>query len=469
MVTSGNWLTLQLHGSKFWAKPPLSIWATAGAMRLLGTNEFGSRISHFIFSLAVLWLIYFMASRQHDRDRGLLAAFILMSSVLFFVSSGAVMTDASLNLGTTLSMVSFWLAIGSDSGRKNLVWGYLFFLGLSISLLAKGPVGLVLTFMPVFLWVLWTKKWQPVISRIPWGSGITLMAALTLPWFIAAEFSTPGFLKYYIIGEHWLRFTQTGWSGDLYGSAHSHARGTIWLYWVLAALPWSIIGPVFLAKNMKMRHSINRLLSSGQGWTAYLLVWALTPMIFFTLAGNILWTYVLPCMPAFALLLADFFCRAELHSEQRINMRLRPVVNWIIAGIFIPVVFAFLVLLYPQVAQQKSQKIISASYLELQSDPSGKLVYLNDLPFSAEFYTGGNAVKAGNQGELSSFTGNEANDCFALQEKMVSGLETTITENLSRIGSFGALTLFCEKNSIAPSLLSLKGTSGQTHHQATTF
>ena len=461
MVSSGNWLTLQLHGIKFWAKPPLSTWATAGTMSLFGVNEFGSRISHFMFSLLSLWLAYLMAAGQYSRDRSLLAVFILMSSALFFVSSGAVMTDAALNLGTTLSMVSFWQAINTGRGRKNLVWGYLFFLGLAISLLAKGPVGLILTFMPLLLWTLWKKTWKTVISRIPWGSGIFLTAALSLPWFIAAELGTPGFLKYYIIGEHWMRFTHAGWSGDLYGSAHSHTRGTIWLYGLLAVLPWSVVVPVFLLKNMKMRHSMTRLMHDTRGWTAYLLVWALSPMLFFTLAGNILWTYVLPGLPAFALLLADCFYEADPVSEPGMNMQSRPVTNLIFAGIFIPVVFAFLVILFPQVANQKSQKIIASGYLKSQPGSSGKLVYLNNLPYSAEFYTGGKAVRAGNLNELSRFASDTASDCFALQSETVSRLEKDITKDMYRVGDFGDLVLLCEKHEI-PALISLKEQSDQS-------
>jgi hypothetical protein len=287
------------------------------------------------------------------------------------------------------------------------------------------------------------------------------MTVLVLPWFIAAEEQTPGFLKYYIIGEHWLRFTQTGWSGDLYGSAHSHTRGTIWLYWLLAFLPWSLVGLVPLIKNMKIHRSIIQSFRTTPGWTAYLLVWSVSPMIFFTFAGNILWTYVLPGMPAFAILLADLLYEPTLLRYQEIKTQRRSVINWIIAGISIPLIFAFLVLFFPQTANEKSQKVIASHYIKFRPDASSKLVYLYDLPYSAEFYTNGNAIKADDLVELSELARDADKDCFAVNKKMVSELEAIITNNLIRVGSYNDLTLLCEKNEI-PTLYSFDESSKST-------
>ena len=67
---------------------------------------------------------------------------------LFFIASGAVMTDSSLAFCTTLTMISFWRALhsASDGSSHSKWWGYLFFVGLGIGLLAKGPLVGVLTF-----------------------------------------------------------------------------------------------------------------------------------------------------------------------------------------------------------------------------------------------------------------------------------------------------------------------------------
>ena len=40
-------------------------------------------------------------------------------------------------------------------------------------------------------------------------------------------------------------------------------------------------------------------------WQSYLACWTLAPLLFFTFSGNILWTYVISGIPAFALLMAS--------------------------------------------------------------------------------------------------------------------------------------------------------------------
>lgn len=443
MLSSGNWIVPQLHGIKFWSKPPLSIWMTAAAMSLFGINEFAARLSPFLLSLIVVWLAYSVAVRQRGEDYALVTSVVLVSSVLFFISSGAVMTDSALLLGTTLSMVAFWRAV-KGSGTHALIWGYLFFLGLAIGLLAKGPVGVVLTFLPIGLWVLWKNRWGVLWFRIPWVGGLLLMAALTLPWYLAAEARTPGFLDYFLIGEHWKRFTQPGWVGDLYGSAHSQPRGTIWLFWLAASFPWSI---VFLGSWMKTSARYRRMLSFFNGaddWTIYLFLWAVSPMLFFTLAGNILWTYVLPGLPAFALLLAQsWFPISPSNSGNAPYCHRWPVVRSI-AGFSTPLIFAALILLWSFAPVKNSQKYLLSRYLDLRPNAASKLIYLYDCPYSAEFYSFGKAIKATNLSQVNAFSGDAIQDFFAVKRSHLIGFLDYFKKKPIRLGAYDDFILLGE-------------------------
>jgi 4-amino-4-deoxy-L-arabinose transferase-like glycosyltransferase len=89
--------------------------------------------------------------------------------------------------------------------------------------------------------------WQ----RLPWISGSLLMLAIALPWYLLAEYRTPGFLNYFIMGEHVSRFLDPGWKGDKYGYAHATPRGMIWLYWLGAIFPWSLAMLVWLGRHGK--------------------------------------------------------------------------------------------------------------------------------------------------------------------------------------------------------------------------
>jgi 4-amino-4-deoxy-L-arabinose transferase-like glycosyltransferase len=54
--------------------------------------------------------------------------------------------------------------------------------------------------------------------RLPWVTGTVLTLLLVVPWYALTEYRTPGFLHYFIIGEHIQRFLVPHWPGDLYGA-----------------------------------------------------------------------------------------------------------------------------------------------------------------------------------------------------------------------------------------------------------
>ena len=357
---------------------------------------------------------------------------ILATTLGFFVSSGAVMTDPALVLGTTMSMVGFWQAVQSTTD-PNRWWGYLFFVGLAIGLLAKGPVCLVLSFFPIIIWTLWHKKISNVWQSIPWLSGTVLMLFISLPWYLLAEAKTPGFLNYFIVGEHWKRFTETGWEGDLYGSGHAHPYGTIWLYWLLSAFPWSLAFIILLIKSILNRSFLN-IVSQKREWFAYLFLWAITPMVFFTFAGNILWTYVLPGLPAFAILLTELMFLS--FSKQKISKQMISI------GLIIPLLFLFAFPIVINIANKNSQKYIVNQYQNLCSKPNCQLVYLFDVPYSAEFYSLGK-VKQVEMKQAILLLEDKNQDYFVTRSKKINFSEPFISR-LEKVKQYGGYTLFRE-------------------------
>lgn len=209
MVELNDWLTPWYdYGVPFWAKPPLSTWATALSMKLFGINEFGARLPHFLAGLLVMWLVADWLRRRAPRQ-ALLASALLAGSFLFFVAAGAVMTDMTMAVGIAMAMRGFWLGLhGTAAERRREQW--LFFCGLAVGLLAKGPVALVLCGVPIALWAIFTGNIGTSRAGLPWLSGTLLVAVLVLPWYILAEQRTPGFLNYFLVGEHWQRFTVAG-------------------------------------------------------------------------------------------------------------------------------------------------------------------------------------------------------------------------------------------------------------------
>ena len=433
MLETGDWITPQIdYGVPFWGKPPLSTWLTAGSFKILNVNDFSARFSSFALIFIAVLLVYFLA-RQRGLTYALTSSTILATTAGFFVSSGAVMTDPALVLGTTLSMVGFWQAVKSPK-YPNYLWGYLFFTGLAIGLLSKGPVSIVLTCFPIALWLLWQRKLSETWRSIPWLSGTALMLLIALPWYVLAETKTPGFIDYFIVGEHWKRFTESGWEGDLYGSGHAHPYGMIWLYWLLAAFPWSFLSLALIIKTCCNRSFPNtESLKHNRDWIVYLFVWTITPMIVFTFASNILWTYVLPGLPAFALLMTEFLFLSSGKKKGKLV---------VLVALIIPLTFLFAFPAIVNIANKNSQKYIIDRYYESCDRSECQLVYSFDMPYSAEFYSGGKAIEIDGTDRIAQFPEDERQAYFVVKTRKIDDLPEDFSASIEIVDEYNGYTLF---------------------------
>ncbi|MEO8739185.1 MAG: glycosyltransferase family 39 protein [Casimicrobiaceae bacterium] len=441
MLETGNWVMPQFdYGVPFWGKPPLSTWLSAGAMVVLGSNEFAARLPSLLLLVGCGALVYALAAQRAGRDAALWAIAIFATTGLVFVAAGAVMTDPALTLGTTLSMAGFWLAVDGESQWRRLA-ALAFFLGLAVGLLAKGPIAVVLTLAPIGAWTLSTRQWRTVWTRLPWITGSMLTAALVVPWYLAAESTTPGFLEYFFIGEHWKRFTQPGWTGDLYGAAHARPRGIIWILWLGVALPWSAVALAWLARAAITRRSDLRALAADS-WSAYFLLWAVTPMAFFTVSGNVLPTYVLPGLPALALLVGDRWRPSTTAAATALGT---PVRTALVTGAVLCIgLFAATIFLHQRAETELSHKALLRVYTAARIDGTGRLLYLMQQPVSAQFYSGGKAIKLADVAALAPYLDDAPRDFLAVRERDLARLPAPMQARLAPLGAFGEYRLFRE-------------------------
>lgn len=396
MAATGDWITPWFEpGTPFWGKPPLAFWASAASFKLLGVTAFAARLPALLATLATLWLLHALGRHLFNLQVARRAVLILASCVLVYVSAGAVLTDAYLALAVTLSLTSFVLAPVHPSA----LWRYGGFVGLAIGLLAKGPLAVVLVFAVLLPWTLWHGTLGRTLRAIPWIPGLMLTAVLALPWYVMAELKTPGFLNYFIVGEHFSRFLDAGWQGDRYGTAHDQPYGRIWLEWLFATLPWSPVAIWLACRGKAWRHTA-RLGRRGDSRLTLLALWALFTPAFFTFSGNILWTYVLPALPAFALLVAWGLSGRAKEAAKRpvahpaVRLSREPAVIRAL-----PLVMAAVALTLTLVSAVKPDLLKSEGTLVqayAHSAAAGQpLVYVDSRPFSARFYSHGKAGLAG--------------------------------------------------------------------------
>lgn len=371
MLVLGNWVTPLFEVDvPFWGKPPLSFWSQALAMQWLGINEFAIRVPAWLFHVASCLIIIRFAREQADEKTAVLAAIIFSSSTLGLLSAGVVLTDPALSFSVLLATYGFWRGVAQGDRR----WALAGFAGLGLGLLAKGPLAVVLVAIPAFAWTVGYRQWRAFL-RLPWLTGVLLMLLIAVPWYLLAEQRTPGFLDYFLVGEHWKRYVVSDWAGDLYGSAHARPIGAIWLDLLLAFFPWTLLLP---ALYIGFRRSV----LSGR-YYAFITLWALATPAFFTFSGNILWTYLLPALPAWSLLLAGALNQARWSTGK--------IVTGLMLALLLPVWLPIAAIDGRAFDRPNNQRDLAYAWQQLQASAPGSLYYWGRRSYSGEFYTKGQA------------------------------------------------------------------------------
>lgn len=429
MLTSGNWVTLQqTPGEPFWAKPPLSSWASALSMKVFGVHAWAARLPSMLCAIAILALLGWVVARRYTKEYAAYAWLILASMPYFFMNAGVVMTDPLFVFSITLCMLSAWFAM-SHASR---FWGSLFFIGLGLGLLAKGPLIGVLIFLPLFFWAILERKLRYLWKNLPWIWGSFLTLCIAVPWYVLAELRTPGFLHYFIVGEHLGRFLESGWSGDKYGFAHAFPLGMIWLFMLAGLLPW---GGVLIYDAF--RRQVRPLPRAQDGWVTYLLCFMFMPLVFFTFSRNIIYTYTFSAFPPLVLLIIEGI------QHQRFPSLTLKRCAWIASSAGTCCLGVFVLLLYKPMWVVRSQAEVVQVWQSFH--PHSKLTYwANEPDFSARFYTGGQVQATRNQERLSQWLQQPTPQYLVVREDQLA----EIPENLRRRWKLAAQVRVQNKNFI---------------------
>ncbi|MFS8084433.1 MAG: hypothetical protein ACMG6H_02300, partial [Acidobacteriota bacterium] len=171
-----------------------------------------------------------------------------------------------------------------------------FYAFVGASVLAKGLIGIVIPFGIIAAYFLLRRESPPrrFLKSLLWG--VPLMLAVAAVWYGPMTYRYGWkFIDEFIIQHHFARYLSNKY----------HHPGPFYFYGpVLTAfsIPWTIFLAAALvsARRWKWRGdtALDRL-------RVFALVWIVVPVVFFSLSGSKLTAYILPVMPAVALLIGD--------------------------------------------------------------------------------------------------------------------------------------------------------------------
>lgn len=407
MSETGNWITPQIdYGLPFWAKPPLSTWASALSISLFGSSEFFVRFPYLI--VMVLLAIFIGKYRKEMIQSVYFPGIILLTIPEFYLHAGVVSTDTFLCFSIALTMFGFWEAMQK---KANTYWKYLFFTGIGIGLLAKGPIIGILTLPPILLWALITNNIKKMWFQFPWIGGISLLLAISLPWYLLAELRTAGFIDYFIVGEHFERYFNSEWKGDKYGFPKQQPLGMAWIFLIVFLLPWTL---AFIQLLVRKWNSIRQ-----ESWLLFLIFWALWTPLFFTSSKSLIHPYILPsCIPV-ALFISYYWS----------NIKNKKIYIGTAIGLPMALFFVHLSGMAKPLYSHTTDK-----YLIHSLDQTSTIFVLDQKSYSSQFYTQGK-VKVIEIDQLKSAVNSQKTFYILLSNKQFEQLDDTIVSKLYQLDS----------------------------------
>jgi len=290
-VNTGNWVLPQLNFQTYYDKPPLLYWLCASSFTRFGVNETSARLVPAFAALATLASTMWFGSRLFGKRIGLHSGAVLMSTLGFAFTSRYLLLDGLLTLFVSLSLFTAHESMRGD--RLKLPWWIASAVCCSLALLTKGPLAIVLWLPPVFVFA-WLSEshgkprwWHDSL----FGGIVTIIVS---PWMIAVTEQDATFLTEFLVTHNISRFA---------GGFHDRP---IWYFipvLLIAGHPWSFLAISYtkflFGQGGEARY--NRPPAIG-----FLLLWSASCFVFFSLSRCKLPTYLLPAVPALALMMGHF-------------------------------------------------------------------------------------------------------------------------------------------------------------------
>lgn len=288
MIVTGDYWAPYYNGEPFFDKPALFYQLQASAMRLVGVDEFGSRLVPAAAALALILVTYWFARAVTSDHVALVAALLLAVSPGMFALARYAILDTLFTLFLFGGAAALTVAALCD--RPRLQWpGYV---AIALAVAVKGPLAFALCGLSFLILITVSSEMRRRLLALHWVAGLAIAIALASPWFVYmyVRFGQ-SFVNGYVLDEN-IR---------LFASRRFANQPAPWFYFQILAtglLPWTGLLVGRFVDDV-------RALTRGERLDALEIVlwtWTLIVVGFFTASNFKLDHYVFPAAPALCLL-----------------------------------------------------------------------------------------------------------------------------------------------------------------------
>ncbi|MBA2252677.1 MAG: phospholipid carrier-dependent glycosyltransferase, partial [Nitrospirales bacterium] len=230
MVESGDWITPTLNGELRFEKPVFVYWLMSAAYRILGVSEVAARVPSAVCMAALILLQHWFLTTTRGAFIGLVGGLMLLLNIEMVAIGRMALTDSAFIFFTTASLYGFWLGLHGEGKQRHAFW--LFYVGMAIGMLTKGPIGVVVPLLGGIPYLIVTHRWKQFGRRGFPMVGLLIFALITFPWYGA---------MLWIHGSSYLASVKADTVGRFFNVIGGQG-GTIFLYLPIlffGFFPWS--------------------------------------------------------------------------------------------------------------------------------------------------------------------------------------------------------------------------------------
>lgn len=317
MAQQHSWMTPYLFGQPQFEKPVFLYWLLRLGFIIFGINSFAARFFPALFGMIGIIAVYLLGRIGFkDPKKAFISAIVLMTSGLYIGLARTVFTDLIFSVFILLSLLSFYW--GYSFKNRKCPGILLFFVFAALATLTKGPLGLLVPFLSVTLFLLVKKDLKFLFNRyLLWG--LLVFGLISLPWYILMfKLYGSNFVQEFFYNDHLRRIVE----------AEHHGNDT-WYFYPLSMLgcifPWSIFfasSLFFLPKYLKQKDN---------QFYVFLTCLIAAVLVIFQSAHSKLVSYIFPLFPALALFTGNFIIDAVEDKRRLIH----PVLSFSLLTVFL--------------------------------------------------------------------------------------------------------------------------------------
>ena len=299
MLETGDYVDIRFQDDPRWKKPVGIYWMQAAAVAVTSSVENRDiapyRIPSILGAMLAAAACAWAGAAMFGQRAGFLAGAMLGASFLLSTEAGIAKTDAMLCGAVTLAMAGLArIYLANRAGEVPIrPHKLMFWLGLGLSILIKGPIGLIVVVPAMIALSVWDRDagW---LKRLGWGWGLPLVALIVGPWAIAITIATDGGFWTEAIGGDLAPKIAGGDEG------HGVFPGFYLLIAPLLFFPATLLLPAALSAGWSRR---------AEPAIRFLVCWLVPAWLIFELTPTKLPHYNLPTFGALALLAAAALTR----------------------------------------------------------------------------------------------------------------------------------------------------------------